>query len=269
MPAFLLVSQCLRPYIRQAGAMQGLSPPCPLCGFQPACGLFATLRGFSRLIQWRKQWTWVVSPRRRRRAAARYISLERLASVRCFVWFFNHFRFAVLLNKILHQIRPGSGRGILQAFGSCINEHALFVLLAVQPLTLFHQDQCRTATERDHQYHQSGKEAGKTVGGDEADDGTAYCPRRPIDIPALNPHEFKGPLQSLEHGVFNRADISVLPGHGLAADAEEQRERLCGGHQEDAGTHNHHDGLLQILLIARNVLIINTNWNGKMTKETN
>ena len=27
--------------------------------------------------------------------------------------------------------------------------------------------------------------------------------------------------------------------------------------------------LLEILLIARNVLIINTNWKGKMTKETN
>lgn len=27
--------------------------------------------------------------------------------------------------------------------------------------------------------------------------------------------------------------------------------------------------LLEILLIARNVLIIITNWNGKMTKETN
>ena len=27
--------------------------------------------------------------------------------------------------------------------------------------------------------------------------------------------------------------------------------------------------LLEILLIARNILIINTNWNDKMTKETN
>ena len=27
--------------------------------------------------------------------------------------------------------------------------------------------------------------------------------------------------------------------------------------------------ILKILLIARNVLIINTNWNYKMTKETN
>ena len=29
------------------------------------------------------------------------------------------------------------------------------------------------------------------------------------------------------------------------------------------------DYFLKILLIARNVLIINTNWNGKMMKETN
>ena len=32
---------------------------------------------------------------------------------------------------------------------------------------------------------------------------------------------------------------------------------------------NEHIVLLEILLIARNVLIINTDWNDKMTKETN
>lgn len=31
----------------------------------------------------------------------------------------------------------------------------------------------------------------------------------------------------------------------------------------------HQDIFLEILLIARNILIINTNWNDKMTKETN
>jgi len=35
----------------------------------------------------------------------------------------------------------------------------------------------------------------------------------------------------------------------------------CSDYRDD-------DVLLEILLIARNVLIINTNWNGKMTKET-
>lgn len=31
----------------------------------------------------------------------------------------------------------------------------------------------------------------------------------------------------------------------------------------------HQDIFLEILLIVRNVLIINTDWNDKMTKETN
>ena len=49
---------------------------------------------------------------------------------------------------------------------------------------------------------------------------------------------------------------------------EERFEDGSHENQEDAGADNHHDLLLEILLIARNVLIINTNWNGKMTKET-
>ena len=39
--------------------------------------------------------------------------------------------------------------------------------------------------------------------------------------------------------------------------------------REDSVIVPTHYLLLEILLIARNVLIINTNWNGKMTKETN
>jgi len=55
----------------------------------------------------------------------------------------------------------------------------------------------------------------------------------------------------------------------LTCDTEEQRQCVGGCNQEDAGTYHHHDLFLEILLIARNVLIINTDWNGKMTKETN
>ena len=36
----------------------------------------------------------------------------------------------------------------------------------------------------------------------------------------------------------------------------------------DTCANNHHDLLLDILLIARNVLIINTNWGDKMNKVT-
>ena len=45
----------------------------------------------------------------------------------------------------------------------------------------------------------------------------------------------------------------------LGLKTEEQRQTLSCGNEEDAGTHNHHDALLEILLIVRNTLIINTN----------
>ena len=44
--------------------------------------------------------------------------------------------------------------------------------------------------------------------------------------------------------------------------------RLCKS-EADTCANNHHNLLLEILQIARNTLIINTNWNDKMTKETN
>ena len=56
---------------------------------------------------------------------------------------------------------------------------------------------------------------------------------------------------------------------GLVTDTEEERESIGSGNQEDTSTDGHHNLLLEILLIARNILIINTNWNDKMTKETN
>ena len=40
-------------------------------------------------------------------------------------------------------------------------------------------------------------------------------------------------------------------------------------HYRRSHHRNQHHILLEILLTARNILIINTNWNDKMTKETN
>ena len=53
------------------------------------------------------------------------------------------------------------------------------------------------------------------------------------------------------------------------SDTEEQRQCLGCCNQEDTCADDHHNLLLEILLIARNVLIINTDWDNKMTKETN
>ena len=54
----------------------------------------------------------------------------------------------------------------------------------------------------------------------------------------------------------------------LTADTEEQRQSLCCSNEENTCSDDHHYFFLEILLIVRNVLIININWNGKMTKET-
>lgn len=56
---------------------------------------------------------------------------------------------------------------------------------------------------------------------------------------------------------------------GLVTDTKEEWEGIGSGNKEDTSTDGHHDLLLEILLIVRNVLIINTDWNDKMTKETN
>lgn len=56
---------------------------------------------------------------------------------------------------------------------------------------------------------------------------------------------------------------------GLVTDTKEEWEGIGSGNKEDTSTDGHHDLLLEILLIIHNVLIINTDWNDKMTKETN
>ena len=65
------------------------------------------------------------------------------------------------------------------------------------------------------------------------------------------------------------ADMMYLYCLNDRLDTEEQWQSLGCCDKEDTCANDHHYLLLEILLIARNVLIINTNWNGKMTKETN
>ena len=55
----------------------------------------------------------------------------------------------------------------------------------------------------------------------------------------------------------------------LTADTEEQRQSLCCSNEENTCSDDHHYFFLEILLIARNTLIFNTNLGSKITKETN
>lgn len=138
----------------------------------------------------------------------------------------------------------------------------------MQSLALLEQNQSHTACHGDGQDNQGKDESCHTVGYDEADNGDAYRGCRPIDVATLNTHKFKGTLQPLEQWIIRI--VFLFPVHDTCGLGESEEQRKCLGcrDKEDAGSDHHHDLLLEILPIARNILIISTNWNDKMTKET-
>ena len=75
---------------------------------------------------------------------------------------------------------------------------------------------------------------------------------KPLNIRAVTPPRWKG-------GITN--DKKYF--------SENMAEKVLTTVKNHTKQDSHHDLLLEILLIARNVLIINTDWNDKMTKETN
>ena len=101
----------------------------------------------------------------------------------------------------------------------------------------------------------------------------------------LHSHEFKGLLESLEQWVvgvvdsqlfschssrrFSITEYALNNSHSLVGHTEEQWQCLCCCHEEDTCSYNHHDLLLEILLIACNTLIISTNQEYRKTEETN
>lgn len=134
---------------------------------------------------------------------------------------------------------------------------------------MLEDDERDARRQDDGQYHQSGHETGKAVGNDETDNGSACRTRRPVDIPSLYAHELKRPLKPLEQRVVRIAFVPAFHRVSfLAADTEKQRKCLCRRNQEDAGAHDHHDFLLEILLIVCNVLIFNIYRVSEMEKET-
>ena len=173
----------------------------------------------------------------------------------------------------------------LYALAVGIDKHSLVVLLGMQSLPLFEHDETCTRSDCHDQHDQSCNDTHQTVGGNEADDGSSCRGCCPIDIPPLYSHEFKGLLESLEQWVVGVADFLLFSchssrrfslteyalnnSHSLVGHTEEQWQCLCCCHEEDTCSYNHHDLFLEILLIARNTLIFNTNLGSKMTKETN
>ena len=87
--------------------------------------------------------------------------------------------------------------------------------------------------------YKSGHETENDIHDDESYNRCSGCGCRPIDVAALQSHQFKRPLKPLEHGIGLIAVFVALLCH--RSDAEEERQSLGSGHEEDAGTDNHHD----------------------------
>ena len=99
------------------------------------------------------------------------------------------------------------------------------------------------------QYNDAGKKSEDDIEDEETDYTTTYSTGGPIDVPTLKTHEHQRTLQSLEDRVLRTAFlIRVL--HGLRTDTEEQRKSLGSSDEEDTGTDDHHDLLLDILLLV-------------------
>ena len=169
---------------------------------------------------------------------------------------------------------------MLQLLQACIDEDALVPLLRVQPLSLLHKDKCCPYGEDGGKDGEACKESKEAVAQDEADDSSSCGDGCPGDVAPLHAHELQRSLESLEHGVAGivcacAAIIALCLAHGVplsflsSLDAEEQRQCLGGCNQEDAGSYNHHDRLLENLLSSCKVLNINTPQKRRQPKETN
>jgi len=75
------------------------------------------------------------------------------------------------------------------------------LLLGVKPFLLLEEHEGCTRAEGSDEDNQACHEADEAVGKDEADDGSAYGTRRPIDVAALDAHELQRLLQPLEEGI--------------------------------------------------------------------
>ena len=82
-----------------------------------------------------------------------------------------------------------------------IDEHTMLFLLGMQPFLLFEEDEGCSRTEGNSKNHKTNHKAENAICYDKAEDGSTNGTGSPGDIASLEPHEFKGLLEALEHGI--------------------------------------------------------------------
>ena len=82
-----------------------------------------------------------------------------------------------------------------------IDEHTMLFLLGMQPFLLFEKDESSSRTERNSKNHKTNHKAEDAICYDKAEDGSTNGTGSPGDVASLEPHKFKGLLETLEHGI--------------------------------------------------------------------
>ena len=82
-----------------------------------------------------------------------------------------------------------------------IDEHTMILFLGMQTLFLLEEDKGSTSTERNGKNEKPCYKTEDAVCDDEAKDGSTNGTGCPGDVATLKSHEFKGLLQSFEHGI--------------------------------------------------------------------
>ena len=134
------------------------------------------------------------------------------------------------------------------------NKNSFVNGLAMQTLALLDENHDTADTKGSGKNTKTDQEASDNVTDDETADSTANGSCSPVDIPALQAHHLQRSLKTLEDGEILIVGLGIHQTQTtkrlLTTDAEEQRQSLGCGNQEDTGTDEHHDALLDILLLV-------------------
>lgn len=75
------------------------------------------------------------------------------------------------------------------------------LLLCVQTLFLFEEDEGRSRAERNSKNHETDNKTENAICYDKAEDGSTNGTCSPSDVASLESHKFKWLLETLEHGI--------------------------------------------------------------------
>lgn len=137
----------------------------------------------------------------------------------------------------------------LNSFRAGIYKHSFGFLLGMQSFTLPYHYQCRSDSEGADKDYKSRHYIEQAVTEYESYDGSPGSGGSPVDIASLDAHELKGFLKPLENRV-RHVFLFLTSCHSGSGNAEEEGQGLGCRNQEDTCAHDHHDLLLDILLLV-------------------